>query len=90
MSKIPDEPFDKDALTVAAEGLQIAAERAEQNPEQPRFLPLLHPLARYQGELWFVLDTHLNISVFHWTGRTAQTKANVVAQALNVLGHVNE
>ena len=90
MSKIPDEPFDKDALTVSTEALEAAVVHAEQNPDVPRFRAFISPTARHQSELWMVFDTHLNITVFHWHGRTAQTKANVVAQALNALGHQHE
>lgn len=94
MPKIPDEPFDNELpltpMQVAEEALAREVKRVEDNPMPPRFVPTLHPLARYQGELWIVVDTQLNLTVFHWSGRTAQEKANVVAQALNALGHMYE
>ena len=69
--------------------LEIAnQEEAKEMP--PRFVAAISPMSRQATELWFVYDTHLQINVFHWYGRSAQTKANVVAQALNALGHMYE
>jgi hypothetical protein len=94
MTKTPEESLDTeslvDPLKVAAEALEVAVQRAKDHPENPRFRAFISPTARLQSELWLVFDTHLNITVFHWQGRTAQTKANVVAQALNALGHEHE